>query len=72
MSELINCYHQGGIIAYPTEAVFGLGCDPDNNLAIEKLLTIKNRASDKGLILLAASYFGFQPRNTDGTRYLVF
>ena len=51
-----NTFRQGGIIAYPTEAVFGLGCDPDNTTAIEKLLNIKKRSADKGLILLAASF----------------
>lgn len=51
----------GGIIAYPTEAVFGLGCDPDNNKALKKLLALKNRPADKGLILLAASYSQLLP-----------
>ena len=51
-----DAFQQGGIIAYPTEAVFGLGCDPDNIEAIEKLLAIKKRSPDKGLILLAANY----------------
>lgn len=51
----------GGVIAYPTEAVFGLGCDPDNNEALEKLLVIKNRPADKGLILLAANYSQLLP-----------
>lgn len=54
-------YRQGGIIAYPTEAVFGLGCDPDNQQAIEKLLTIKDRPVEKGLILLAANYTQLLP-----------
>ncbi len=49
-------YRQGGVIAYPTEAVFGLGCDPDNPEAIKKLLHIKERSADKGLILLAAKF----------------
>ncbi|MCJ8320077.1 MAG: L-threonylcarbamoyladenylate synthase [Colwellia sp.] len=58
MSEasIIDVFHQGGIIAYPTEAVFGLGCDPDNDQAINKLLALKNRSRDKGLILLAGNY----------------
>lgn len=51
----------GGVIAYPTEAVFGLGCDPDNNEALEKLLTLKNRPAEKGLILLAANYSQLLP-----------
>lgn len=49
-------FTQGGIIAYPTEAVFGLGCDPDNDEAVNKLLSLKERSVDKGLILLAANY----------------
>lgn len=58
MSEasIIDVFHQGGIIAYPTEAVFGLGCDPDNEQAIKKLLALKKRSKAKGLILLAANY----------------
>lgn len=51
----------GGVIAYPTEAVFGLGCDPDNNEALEKLLALKNRPAEKGLILLAANYSQLLP-----------
>lgn len=45
----------GGIIAYPTEAVFGLGCDPANATAVERLLALKRRPMDKGLILIAAT-----------------
>jgi len=54
-------FSQGGIIAYPTEAVFGLGCDPDNDEAVRKLLLLKQRSVDKGLILLAASYTQLLP-----------
>lgn len=46
----------GEVIAYPTEGVFGLGCDPDNAQAIERLLALKQRSVEKGLILIAASY----------------
>ncbi len=46
----------GGIVAYPTEAVFGLGCDPMNEAAIEKLLALKQRPPEKGLILIAAEF----------------
>lgn len=45
----------GGVIAYATEAVFGLGCDPQNSQAIEKLLRLKQRPAHKGLILIAAN-----------------
>jgi L-threonylcarbamoyladenylate synthase len=43
------------VIAYPTEAVFGLGCDPMNESAVQRLLTIKQRPVEKGLILIAAN-----------------
>ena len=52
---------QGGIIAYPTEAVFGLGCDPNNLAAVEKLLALKQRDWQKGLILIAADFSQLQP-----------
>ena len=56
MSDVLQIFQQGGVIIYPTEAVFGLGCDPDNQKAIEKLLKIKNRPKSKGLILLAGHF----------------
>ncbi len=43
----------GGLVAYPTEAVFGLGCDPLDTDALERLLALKGRRADMGLILLA-------------------
>ncbi len=61
MSIAVDVFQQGGILAYPTEAVFGLGCDPDNTLAIENLLAIKKRPKNKGLILLAAHYSQLLP-----------
>ncbi|WP_394132343.1 L-threonylcarbamoyladenylate synthase [Shewanella maritima] len=53
---VVSIIEQGGVIAYPTEAVYGLGCDPDNDLAIEKLLAVKQRSWKKGLILVASSF----------------
>lgn len=47
---------QGGVIAYPTEAVWGLGCDPFNEAATRRLLAIKQRDVAKGLILIAGDY----------------
>lgn len=44
----------GGVLAYPTEAVWGLGCDPMSEAAVRRLLAIKQRSMDKGLILIAA------------------
>lgn len=51
-----SCIRAGGIIAYPTEAVFGLGCDPANPAAIKRLLELKQRAIRKGLILVASDW----------------
>lgn len=45
----------GGIVAYPTEAVFGIGCDPQNHTAVRRLLSMKQRSSRHGLILVAAN-----------------
>lgn len=56
MLTAFNVFQQGGVIAYPTEAIFGLGCDPDNQEAIDTLLKIKNRPKSKGLILLAGCF----------------
>jgi len=45
----------GGIIAYPTEGVFGLGCLPDNANGVSRILEIKQRDPSKGLILIASN-----------------
>jgi L-threonylcarbamoyladenylate synthase len=49
----------GGLVAYPTEAVWGLGCDPWNDSAVARLLTLKQRPPNKGLILVAATMSQF-------------
>jgi len=54
LHSAISILHSGGIIAYPTEAVWGLGCDPANQQAVLKLLALKQRPIEKGLILVAA------------------
>jgi len=46
---------RGGIIAYPTEGVFGLGCLPDDLQAVGRLLSVKQRDAGKGLILIAST-----------------
>lgn len=50
-----SALHCGEIIAYPTEAVWGLGCNSLDQLAVTKLLALKSRQEAKGLILIAAS-----------------
>ncbi len=51
----------GGIIAYPTEAVYGLGCDPRDERAVLRLLALKRRPARKGLILIAADFAQIEP-----------
>lgn len=47
---------RGEIIAYPTEAVYGLGCDPFNEKSVQRLLVIKQRPVEKGLIIVASDW----------------
>lgn len=46
----------GGVIAYPTEAVYGLGCDPLREEAVDRLLAAKVRSAGQGLILIASDF----------------
>ena len=55
LDQAVQQLRQGDVIAYPTEAVWGLGCDPYNRSATEALLNTKQRQLDKGLILVAAN-----------------
>jgi L-threonylcarbamoyladenylate synthase len=54
-AEAAHVLHRGGVIAYPTEAVWGLGCDPFDEAAVERLLALKQRDVAKGLILIAGA-----------------
>lgn len=51
----------GGIVAYPTEGVYGLGCDPYDEAALERLLALKRRSPEQGLILIASRYSQLAP-----------
>ncbi|MCV6614359.1 MAG: Sua5/YciO/YrdC/YwlC family protein [Cellvibrionaceae bacterium] len=51
----------GAVVAYPTEAVWGLGCDPFARQAVEHILALKRRSMAKGLILVAAEREQFAP-----------
>jgi L-threonylcarbamoyladenylate synthase len=55
ITKAVEVLQAGGVIAYPTEAVYGLGCDPFNLHAVEKLFHVKQRPVEKGLILVAAT-----------------
>ena len=52
----IAALQEGGVIAYPTEAMYGLGCDPNNSNAVERVIKLKNRDPAQGLILVAAAW----------------
>lgn len=61
LKQAVRALEQGGIIAYPTEAVYGLGCDPLNPQAVYRLLDIKQRDPAKGLILIATDFKHLKP-----------
>ncbi len=50
-----DVFNSGGLVAYPTEGVWGLGCDPFNREAVETLLALKDRPWEKGLIVAVAT-----------------
>ncbi|KAA6183877.1 tRNA threonylcarbamoyladenosine biosynthesis protein RimN [Thiohalocapsa marina] len=51
----------GQVVAYPTEAVYGLGCDPRDVAAVRRILAMKQRTEDKGLIVIAADFEALLP-----------
>lgn len=55
LNQAVNVLKSGDVLAYPTEAVWGLGCDPYNQQAFDKILKLKQRPLEKGVILVAAS-----------------
>ncbi len=61
LAQVVAALQKGEVVAYPTEAVFGVGCDPDNKQAVQKLLALKQRPVEKGLILIAADYEQLTP-----------
>lgn len=60
-SKLARILKRGGVIAYPTEAVWGLGCDPYNENAVRRILELKSRPEYKGLILIAGEQKELEP-----------
>lgn len=61
LSRAVAVLRNGGVIAYPTEGVWGLGCDPFDRAAVERILTLKGRSLRKGLILIGNSVDQFEP-----------
>lgn len=61
VAKALEYLKQGEIIAYPTEAVYGLGCDAFNKKAVEKLKQLKKRDLKKGFILLISKFEQLKP-----------
>lgn len=61
LRQTVRALRAGGLIAYPTEAVYGLGCDPLQGAAVQRLLTLKQRPVEKGLILIASDWYQLEP-----------
>jgi L-threonylcarbamoyladenylate synthase len=57
----VSALRAGGVIACPTESVWGLSCDPFNEAAVSKLLALKDRDRQQGLILIAAGFDQIEP-----------
>ena len=55
VNKAARIIREGGVIAYPTEGVFGFGCLPDSWDAVKRILDIKQRDADAGLVLIAAN-----------------
>lgn len=53
IQEACKVLHQGGIILYPTDTVWGLGCDATNEAAVQKILALKQRSAGKSFVVLA-------------------
>jgi L-threonylcarbamoyladenylate synthase len=61
VGEAVERLQQAAVIAYPTEAVYGLGCDPRSETAVREILRLKGRPEEAGLILIADRFDRFRP-----------
>lgn len=61
LNQAVATLRIGGVIAYPTEAVYGLGCCPYQEEALQRILELKNRDLNKGLILIASNWEQLKP-----------
>ena len=59
INHAVRVIRQGGVIAYPTEAVYGLGCSPYYFPAVARILKLKRRNISKGLILVGSDISQF-------------
>ena len=65
INKAFEVLKNGGVILYPTDTVWGLGCDATNEAAVAKINLIKGRASDKSLIVLLANENNLQSYVTE-------
>ena len=56
LNEALKVLRDGGVILYPTDTVWGVGCDATNPLAVSKVYEIKKRSDSKALVLLASDF----------------
>ncbi len=61
LAQAVVALRRGGLVACPTEAVWGLSCDPFDHAAVLRLLEVKRRPVEKGLIVAAADFAQLQP-----------
>lgn len=56
LEKTLKIVAKGGLILYPTDTIWGIGCDATNAKAVKKIYTIKNRIESKNMIILLADY----------------
>ena len=61
LADAVSALRAGGVVAYPTEAVWGLGCDPRQRAACERLFVMKQRPPEQGVLLIACDFAALEP-----------
>jgi L-threonylcarbamoyladenylate synthase len=61
LAAAVAALRAGGVVAYPTEAVYGLGCDPRQAAALDRVLALKGRPTTLGVILIASAFNELAP-----------
>ena len=54
IEKCLQVLNEGGLILYPTDTVWGIGCDATNEKAVEKIYALKKRTDEKAMIVLVA------------------
>ena len=60
LGAIVAALKDGEVVAYPTEGVWGIGCDPSNEEALKKLISLKKRSKGKGFILIGSELLHFK------------